>query len=116
MMCPLDYSLCCQTVTLYRRRGEEIFRQVVDSASYSYQTRQVTDALGTRQETLFELILPGDWELRPGDRVFDGVGPEVTGENWKEFTPVCVAGLSQVQYVQRCCWQGTPCHILAGRK
>ncbi len=36
MMCPLDYSLCCQTVTLYRRRGEEIFRQVVDSASYSY--------------------------------------------------------------------------------
>lgn len=114
MNCPLDYSLCCQTVTLYCRRGQEIARQVVDSACYSYRTRQVTDELGTRQETLFELILPGDWDLHPGDRVYDGIGPEIV--DWRHFVPVSIPGLAQVQFVQPCFWDGAVCHTRAGRK
>lgn len=116
MSCPLDYSLCDQTVTLYRYRDGAVERQVAENAWYSYQTAQVTDALGTRQETAFQLILPGDAALLPGDRVYDGIGPEITEREWAGFLPVCTPGLSQVQYVKPCYWQGQLCHTEAGRK
>lgn len=114
MNCPLDYSLCNQTVTIYRRRGDSIQRQIVENASYSFELRQVTDTLGTRQETLFQLIVPGDAQLQPGDRVMVGIGPEQV--DWNAFLPVAVAGLAQVQYVAPCFWQGEICHTVAGRK
>lgn len=114
MSCPFDYSLCDQTVTLYRRRGQEISRQVVKNAHFSYQAQQVTDQFGTRQETAFELIVPGEIDLQPGDRVYDGIGPETV--DWNSFLPVTVAGLAQVQYVKPCFWQGEVCHTVAGRK
>lgn len=116
MNCPLDYSLCDQTVTLYRYRDGNVHRQVVDNAWYSYQTEQVTDEQGSRRETLFWLIIPGDADLLPGDRVYDGIGPDITQAKWPGFLPVCVAGLSQVQYVKPCFWQGQLCHTEAGRK
>ena len=109
-----DYGLCDQTVTLYRRRGGSISRQVVDNACYSYQVRQVTDQLGTRQETVFKLIIPGDAELQPGDRVMAGIGPEQV--DWNSFLPVTVPGLGQVAYVSPCYWQGVIFHTEAGRK
>ena len=114
MNCPLDYSLCDQTVTLYRRRGEVIFRQVVENALYRHTLRQVSDQLGTRLEGLFTLIIPGDAQLQPGDRVMAGVGPETV--DWSSFVPSAVAGLCQVAYVTPRCWQGEICHTEAGRK
>lgn len=114
MSCPMDYSLCDQTVTLYRRRGEEITRQVVENAHYVYEVRQVTDHLGTRQETAFLLVMPGEVALQPGDRVYDGIGPEIV--DWNSFVPVAVPGLSQVAYVRVWRWQGKACHTTAGRK
>lgn len=116
MNCPLDYGLCDQTVTVYGLRGGRVFRQVMENARYSWEVQQITDVLGTRQETLFQLIMPGKNSLLPGDRIYDGVGPEITAEQWEEFLPVTVPGLSQVQYVKPCYWQGTICHIEAGRK
>lgn len=116
MSCPLDYSLCDRTVTLYRWRGGTVTRQVIDNAWYDYRTVQRTDALGSRQERAFQLIIPGDAALLPGDRVYDGVGPVITAQQWAGFLPVCVAGLSQVQYVKPYFWQGQICHTEAGRK
>lgn len=114
MICPMDYSLCDQTVTLYRRRGENITRQVVENAHYAYERRQVTDQYGTREETAFLLVIPGEVELQPGDRVYDGIGPEIV--DWDGFTPVAVEGLSQAEYVRVWRWQGKACHTTAGRK
>lgn len=114
MSCPLDYSLCNQTVTLYRRRGDTVTRQVVENAYYAYRLRQVSDQLGTRQETAFQLIIPGLADVQPGDRVYDGIGPETV--DWHSFVPVCVAGLAQVEYAQPCYWQGAVCHTQAGRR
>lgn len=116
MSCPLDYSLCNQTVTVYRLENGKVSRRVLENAWYQWQTEQVTDEMGTRQERKFSLILPGTDDLLPGDRIFDGIGPEITEKNWPAFIPVQVTGLSQVQYVKPCYWQGTLCHTEAGRK
>ncbi len=116
MSCPLDYSLCDRTVTLYRCRNGTVTRRVEHNAWYDYQTVQLTDELGNRQERQFQLIIPGNADLLPGDRVYDGVGPAVTQAQWADFLPVCTPGLSQVQYVKPCYWQGTVCHTEAGRK
>ena len=116
MSCPLDYSLCDKTVTLYRLKAGTVIRQVVEKAWYSWHTEQVTDAMGTKQETKFSLILPGQHTIFPGDRVYEGIGPVITAEKWPEFIPVCVPGLAQVQYVKPCYWQGQLCHTEAGRK
>lgn len=112
----LDYSLCNQTVTLYRCRGGKIDRQVRNDAFYVWQVGTVADELGTRQETLCTLILPGDPSLRPGDRVYDGIGPEITESQWPHFLPVSIPGLGEINYVRPCRWQGRICHTEAGRK
>lgn len=116
MQCPLDYSLCRQTVTRYRLCGERVDRQVLERAYYNYQPTQVTDEKGRRQKTLFLLIVPGQADLVPGDRIFDGVGPELTPAQWSRFLPVTVAGVSEVQYVRPYLWEDQVCHTEAGRK
>ena len=116
MSCPIDYRLCDQTVTVYRLQAGKVARTVVEQAYYRWQVEQVTDELGSRQETLFSLILPGDHKLLPGDRIYAGIGPEISAQQWGNFLPVAVSGLSQIQYVKPCYWQGEVCHIEAGRK
>lgn len=116
MSCPLDYSLCNQTVTLYRLRGDALHRQVVEKAFYQWERREHPEELGIRQDTVFTLILPGQWELQPGDRVFSGIGPVISKNQWAGFIPACVEGLSQVQYVKKFSWQGAVCHTEAGRR
>ena len=116
MNCPLDYSLCNQVVTIYRPESTSISRHVIENAWYSWQLKQVTDELGTRHETLFSLIIPGEFTLLPGDRVYHGIGPEITGKQWASFLPVFIPGLSEIQYVKPCYWQGKLCHTEAGRK
>lgn len=114
MNCPLDYGLCNQTVTLYRRRGDTVSRQVVEGASFLYGAEQAADHLGTRRETPFQLIIPGDAQLQPGDRVYDGIGPEEV--DWDTFLPVTVPGLVEAEYVEEHRWQGDICHTRAGRR
>ena len=116
MQCPLDYSLCNQTVTLYRFDPEGIHRRVIRQAMYHYCTQQVRGEQGVTQERKFTLIIPGDACLLPGDRVYDGIGPVVEPSRWGSFLPVTVPGLSQVQYVNPCFWEGEICHTEAGRK
>ena len=109
-----DYGLCYQTVTLYLRREDGVIRQVVRNASFIYGVQQVKDHLGTRQETAFQLIIPGNVDLAPGDRVYDGIGPESV--DWDTFLPVSVPGLAEVEYVQHCAWRNLLCHTRAGRR
>ena len=117
MIGPLDYSLCDRTVTVYRRKEDEILRQVIDGCYYTWQEVQVVDKAGCRRETKCLLIIPGDkQQLLVGDRVLDGVGPDVSLQNWAAFIPVKVAGLAQISYVQPYYWEGALCHVEAGRK
>lgn len=116
MQCPLDYSLCDRTVTVYSLRDGTVNRQILEGVFYNYQVAQVTDEQGRRQETKFLLIVPGRAQLQPGDRVFDGIGPEITPVQWRHFLPATVNGLSEIAYVSPYFWDNQLCHTEAGRK
>lgn len=115
--CPLDYSLCDRTVTVYRRQGEQVLRQVVTNCYFSKQEKRSVDTLGCRKEVTFQLIMPCTVQtVFPGDRIMEGVGPEVSVQQWPGFVPAGVAGLVEVAYVTPCYWAGELCHVEAGRK
>ena len=107
---PLDYSLCNQTVTVYRR--ESLQRQVLEGVYYD----------GRREETVrdeqldagvhFTLIIPGQVALAPGDKVLPGVGPVLeTAEQWAALTADSLPYLGIVASVSTKYWQGQPCHV-----
>lgn len=115
MACPIDYSLCRQTVTVYRKSKDTIQRLVVEGCYYVWEDVTLTDVLGTRVERRFLLIMPGCCQrVFPGDRIYNGVGPEEV--TWQEFIPVKVDGLSEAAYVRPSWWGGNVCHFEAGRK
>ena len=117
MIGPLDYSLCDRTVTIYRRQEDQIVRQVAEGCYYSWQEVQTVDERGRRKDTKCLLLMPGDTQqVFAGDRVFDGVGPDVSVQEWAAFIPVKVAGLAEISYVQPYYWEGALCHVEAGRK
>ena len=117
MNCPVDYGMCKDTVTIYRHLGEQVERQVVKNCFITWEEKAVTDANGTRMGRNFLLILPGkNHSVCLGDRVFHGIGPEITAQQWPGFIPACVSGLGQVNFVQPCRWEGEICHIEAGNR
>ena len=113
-MNPLDYSLCDQTVTFYRKIGDEIHRKVADNCHLSCKVRIATEPHGKSMEKKFLLMIPGDFPLLPGDRVFDGVGPVEVA--WKTFVPALVPELCQVSFVKPCFWDGEITHWEAGNR
>ena len=106
-------GLCRQVVTLYRSQEQGITRHVVEGCFYNYEDAVTQDVPGGRLERKFLLVIPGDVAVFPGDRVYDGIGPEDV--DWDSFLPVCVPGLSIAQYVHRYSWGGLD-HTEAGRK
>ena len=117
MTSPVDYTLCCQTVTVYRRTRSGIFRQEIPGCFLQWQEAESFDRTGRQQERNFLLIQPGEAQLIfPGDRVFEGIGPVIAEKDWAQFLPVRVAGLGQVAYATAYRWQGVFCHTEAGRK
>ena len=116
-MNPLDYSLCRETVTVYRREKEGIFRQVLENCFVTWEEQTVTDVYGTRKGVEFLVIHPGDTQqIFPGDRVYLGVGPELKSEQWGVFLPAAVPGVGQVSYVRTYRWGGKLCHTEAGSR
>lgn len=111
----LDYGLCCQTVTVYRMGDFGVERLVADGCLYDYEDVITQDVPGGRLERKFLLVMPGsEQRVFPGDRIYDGVGPETV--DWARFIPASVPGLSIAEYARPCRWAGAVCHVEAGRK
>lgn len=116
MTCPLDYSLCNKTVTLYRFENGRVHRRLLHNVYYQWQHHESYDALGQQMKTTFLLIIPGKEEyVYPGNRVMEGVGPAISAHQWQQFVPEKYYGLSEVGYVKPCYWEGEICHYEAGR-
>lgn len=111
----MDYSLCSQTVTVYRRSGGEISRQVAENCYLSRQLSTPAVSYGKSMEKKFLLIIPGDaLPLQPGDRIFDGIGPERV--DWSSFVPAAIPQLYEAAFVKPCCWEGQIVHWEAGNR
>ena len=89
-MNPLDYSLCTQTVTVYRKGAEGIFRQVLTGCRYFPKAVMEIKDTGNRKRTDFLLIVPGDREILPDDRVLPGEGPVFS--RWAELYDAPIIG------------------------
>ena len=114
---PINYDLLCkQTVTVYRKEGEEYIRKVYDKAFLDYKKTQTVDKTGSKDANSFLLVIPGSTQaVFTGDRVILGVGPEITNrEDWASFIPSKVNGLVVVSYVDSKYWNGELVHTEAG--
>ena len=109
------YSLCRDTVTLYRLCGDTVRRWVLDNCFLQIGQKLVEDSYSPQLQRNFLLIVPLERQILPGDRVIGGVGPEISRELWDEFVSANVPGLCQVQYVQPYYVPGSYSHTEAGR-
>ncbi len=112
-MNPFDYSLCDQTVTIYRK-GEAVTGQVLQGAYLQGKTAMPAETYGKSMEKRFLLIIPGDFPLEPGDRVYAGVGPREV--DWKVFVPALVPELFECGYAKPCYWENQVTHWEAGNR
>lgn len=113
---PVAYPLCDRTVTVYRLQDGGVTRRVAEGCFYRWEDALSEDGQGVGFRRKFLLIQPGEKEIYPGDKIFDGVGPEVTADMWEEFSPAAVPGLSVAAYATPWYWAGRLCHTEAGWK
>lgn len=102
---PLDYSLCCQTVTVYRREGQG--REVLTGVYHDWKQMEDVGAFGGEERVEFTLIVPGEAPLSPGDKVLPGEGGAA---GWEELTPHRFPGLGTVRSVCKKYFAGRLCH------
>ena len=89
----MDYSLCDQVVTRYRKEENGVSRKVFPNAFFSLE--EGFDYKERHPWRKFLLIIPGEEvSLQPGDRVLPGIGPEEV--DWEIFLPILVSGLVEV--------------------
>ncbi len=113
----MDYSMCSQTVTRYRKNQNGITRTELPNCYIQWQEEEAYDRLGRQVERKFLLVQPGEeQQVFPGDRVMEGIGPEITEADWPAFIPQLVEKLGEVAYARAYTWQGVFCHTEAGRK
>ncbi len=117
MTLPVDYAMCCQTVTVYRKTPAGIQRTQLPGCFLQWENAVSYDRLGGQRERKFLLVQPGQCQqVFPGDRVLEDIGPEISEAQWPTFVPELVDNLGEVAYAKTYCWQGQFCHTEAGRK
>ena len=102
-------KLLSQQVTVYRSDGS---RRVLTDCHFELKEEVTQDALGHHLHRRFILIARGNPDLKPGDRVQEGIGP---GEiDWQIYIPEQVPGLVTVGYVKPFYWGSRISHTEAG--
>ena len=128
MVAPLQYPLCCQTVTFYHAdpAAHTITRTVVQGVHFDTRRRE-TAAGGSgpagSAATAFLLVIPEkhaafgrDYTLEPHDRVLAGTGPEVSYTQWLVQYVDCKTAAGQAAHVEAGGWwtrSGSGAHSLS---
>lgn len=110
-MSPFDYTLCDQTVTLYRLRDGMVNRHLLNNCYFVPEAGQKGNLHGKSRLKKFLLIIPGETDMVPGDRIYDGIGP--ADILWERFLPDTEENVYEIGAVKVCCWNGDLCHIQA---
>jgi hypothetical protein len=109
-----DFSLCQQTVTLYHYDGGEITRVEYPKAYFEETDKQEISTTGESGKTEHLVVIPGEVDIVPGDKVFLGVGDYPDGDTarwWRLFIPSKVPQCVIARSVSQRHWLGKPTHI-----
>ncbi len=106
---PLDYSLCTMTVTVYHREG--LTRQVMEGVHYEWTREGAVSGPVSQGARQFLLVVPGGADIRPGDKVVLGEGPEI--ESWARLNIGSDETLGVVASVKQRYFKGRLCHTEA---
>ena len=114
--CPVDYRLCCQTVTVYHKEEDRIITRVYPKAFLDFRKNLTVEKTGSRESNSFLLVIPcEDQAVFPGDKVLLGEGEEITTqEEWAALLPAVTPGLVVVKYVDPKYWGTRMVHVEAG--
>lgn len=114
---PLNYSLCNQTVTVYRADNKDGFKctkKVYKHAFLDFKKVVSVNKTGSKEENSFLLVIKGNADLKPKDKVLLGVGKEIkTREEWAKFIPSTQANLVVIESVDPKYYNNEIVHIEA---
>ncbi|MBQ3045136.1 MAG: hypothetical protein IJD49_04205 [Clostridia bacterium] len=115
---PLSYAQCDQTVTVYRANFDGEFsctKTVYDKKAFLDFKKVVSvNKTGSKEAHSFLLVIKGNADLKPKDKVLPGVGEDIlTREEWAEFIPSNRAGLVVIETVDPKYYNGEICHVEA---
>lgn len=114
---PLNYSLCNQTVTVYRVDNTDGFKctkKVYKHAFLDFKKAVSVDKTGSRETNSFLLVIKGNADLKPKDKVLLGVGADITTrEEWAKFIPSTQANLVVIEAVDPKYYNNEICHVEA---
>lgn len=88
-------SLCDSTVTVYRWDG--LTRQVLEKVYFDDSLSESVTAGVESAGHGFLLVVPGAFDISPGDKVIRGLGPALEG--WEKLNSADVPGLGIVKTV-----------------
>ena len=108
-----DSRLCDGPVTVYRRlKDGTVERTVHPRAFLDFDKVRSVGKTGSEDAMSFLLVVPGEADLMPGDKVLDGIGPEEV--DWATLVPAAVPGLCVIRHVDPKRVGGRVCHVEAG--
>jgi len=115
---PLNYTLCNQTVTVYRATFEGGFScektLYYNRAFLDFKKVQNVDKTGSKESNSFLLVIRGNADLKSKDKVLLGIGADITTrEEWAKFIPANRAGLVVIETVDPKYYRGEICHVEA---
>ncbi len=97
--------LCKDTVTVYRREKKN--RQVIANVYFDNNVSERVSAGAATASTGFLLVIPGSFDISPGDKVVRGVGP---AGRWENLNSADVPGLGVVKSVTQRMLAGSVSH------
>ena len=115
-VCPVDYRMCKQTVTVYHKDGDSYTKTIHENAFLDFRKNQTVDKTGSKETNSFLLVIPGNSQMVfVGDKVLLGKGGDVTTrEQWAALIPAVTPGLVVVKYVDPKYWGAKMVHVEAG--
>ncbi|MEG2020964.1 MAG: hypothetical protein RR087_04260 [Oscillospiraceae bacterium] len=131
-LCPIDYSNCNQTVTIYHQNSttKQISCTIIDRAYLDFKKNRSMNRYGNAEENTFLLIIPessckfvvpceyvetvGTYTLAANDKVLLGAGSKISTSEWPSFIPSKVDNLVFVRNIDHKYWNGARCHLEAG--
>lgn len=114
---PLNYALCNQTVTVYRASLDGEFsctKTVYYNAFLDFKKVVSVNKTGSKEANSFLLVIRGNADLKPKDKVLLGVGEDIPNrEEWARFIPSNRADLVVIETVDPKYYNGEICHVEA---